>query len=523
MGLMLALCTSAACWAGHVTVGSPDGRLMVTVENQKYSVEYDGRLVVGPSALGLKTSLADFTQGLKYVDCHEETVRKAYDMRQTKASHVEYEANQLMLDYQTADSLHMQVTFLVSNNDVAFRYTLPRPAKGNPKRTIIYKENTAFSFPDGTKTFLCPQIGPETGWEQTKPSYEEEYKADDEMKVKSKFGRGYTFPCLFKVVDGQTTLWALVSETGVSGAYCGEIISPLSDATNFAAGVSGNAVFDLMRKTLPLAISALVTAEVGYLVLGHFFAGGDASAVSSNIEPILGGLSSVFKISPICMVPMAVMVACIVLQLPAIPSMLLGIIAGMLVAWGVQDASLPAVIDCAFEGYLSQTGNDFLDTLLSAGGMMSMTGSVTIVLIAMAFGGLMTRTGQMDALIGPFVYRIKSEGGMTALVVASCIGMNIVLPDQFLGISVPGQMFAEEYEARGITHLDLGRALLAGGAVTSPLIPWNTCGIYCSSILGIGAVSYLPFVFFSLITPVYMIIVGFIHDARNKHKKQLDA
>ena len=309
----------------------------------------------------------------------------------------------------------------------------------------------------------------------------------------------------------------------VSGAYCGEIISPLSDATNFAAGVSGNAVFDLMRKTLPLAISALVTAEVGYLVLGHFFAGGDASAVSSNIEPILGGLSSVFKISPICMVPMAVMVACIVLQLPAIPSMLLGIIAGMLVAWGVQDASLPAVIDCAFEGYLSQTGNDFLDTLLSAGGMMSMTGSVTIVLIAMAFGGLMTRTGQMDALIGPFVYRIKSEGGMTALVVASCIGMNIVLPDQFLGISVPGQMFAEEYEARGITHLDLGRALLAGGAVTSPLIPWNTCGIYCSSILGIGAVSYLPFVFFSLITPVYMIIVGFIHDARNKHKKQVDA
>ena len=302
----------------------------------------------------------------------------------------------------------------------------------------------------------------------------------------------------------------------VSGAYCGEIISPLSDATNFAAGVSGNDIFDLMKKTLPLAVSAFVTAEVGYLILGYFVAGGDASAVSSNIAPILDGLSSVFTISPICMVPMGVMVACIVLQLPAIPSMLLGIITGMLVAWGVQGANLPLVINCAFEGYLSETGNEFLDTLLSAGGMMSMTGSVTIVLIAMAFGGLMTRTGQMDALIGPFVSRIKTEGGMTALVVASCVGMNIVLPDQFLGISVPGQMFAEEYEARGITHLDLGRALLAGGAVTSPLIPWNTCGIYCSSILGIGAASYLPFVFFSLITPVYMIIVGFIHVARTK-------
>ena len=176
--------------------------------------------------------------------------------------------------------------------------------------------------------------------------------------------------------------------------------------------------------------------------------------------------------------------------------------------------SLPQVISCAFEGYFSDSGNELLDSLLSAGGMMSMTGSVTIVLIAMAFGGLMQCTGQMDALVGPFVSRIKTEGGMTALTVASCVGMNIVLPDQFLGISVPGQMFATEYEKRGISRLDLGRTLLAGGAVTSPLIPWNTCGIYCSSILGIGAASYLPFVFFSLITPVFMIVVGFIHAAR---------
>ena len=190
MGMMLALLASTVCLAGRVSVSSPDGRLTVTVENQKYSVVYDGRQVVQPSALGLSTSLGDFTKNLKYVDCHEETITTEYDLRQAKASHVKYEANQLVLDYQTADSLHMLVTFQVSNNDVAFRYTLPRPAKGNPKRVIIYKESTAFCFPDGTKTFLCPQIGPETGWEQTKPSYEEDYKADDDMKVKSRFGRG---------------------------------------------------------------------------------------------------------------------------------------------------------------------------------------------------------------------------------------------------------------------------------------------------------------------------------------------
>ena len=308
----------------------------------------------------------------------------------------------------------------------------------------------------------------------------------------------------------------------ISGCYCGEIISPLSDVPNLAAGISGNEVFDLMKKTLRVALPSFALAELGFLVLGHVFTSGNVSAVSSNIAPILEGIGSVFSISPVCLVPMAVMVACIVLQLPAIPSMLLGIIAGMLVAWGVQGASLPLVIDCAFEGYLSETGNAFLDTLLSAGGMMSMTGSVTIVLIAMAFGGLMQRTGQMDALVGPFVRRIKTEGGMTALTVASCVGMNIVLPDQFLGISVPGQMFAEEYDERGISRLDLGRTLLASGAVTSPLVPWNTCGIYCSSILGIGALSYLPYVFFSILTPVYTIVVGFIHAARAKGRPSAD-
>ena len=89
--------------AGHVTVASPDGRLMVTVENQQFSVEYDGQQVVLPSALGLSTSLGDFTKDMKYVDCHEETISKEYDMRQAKASHIKYEANQLVLDYQTTN------------------------------------------------------------------------------------------------------------------------------------------------------------------------------------------------------------------------------------------------------------------------------------------------------------------------------------------------------------------------------------------------------------------------------------
>ena len=295
----------------------------------------------------------------------------------------------------------------------------------------------------------------------------------------------------------------------VSGAYCGEVVSPLSDATNLTAGVVGQDVFTLMRRALPLAAVALVLAEVGYVLLGLRFHVQAAGELASNIEPILTGIESSFVISPLCLLPMVAMVACIVVRMPAIPSMLIGIITGMLVAWGVQDAGMALVIDCCFEGFVSESGNELLDGLLSAGGMMSMTGAVTIVLIAMAFGGLMQRTGQMQALVGPFMRHVSTTGGMTAITVVSCVGMNVVLPDQFLGISVPGQMFAAEYEGRGMSALELGRTLLAGGAVTSPLIPWNTCGIYCSSILGIGAMAYGPFAFFCLVLPVLTIVLGY--------------
>ena len=302
----------------------------------------------------------------------------------------------------------------------------------------------------------------------------------------------------------------------ITGAYCGEIISPLSDATNLTAAVVGESVFDVMKKTLVIALVAFCAAEVGYVVFGLSFDTQGASEITSNIDPILDGLSASFEITPICLIPMLVMIVCIVAKLPAIPSMLLGIISGMLVAWGVQGTGPSLVISCCFSGFESITGNELVDTLLTAGGMMSMTNAVTIVFIAMAFGGLMQHTGQMQALIGPVAGRIKGEGGMTALTVCSCIGMNIVLPDQFLGISVPGQMFAAEYDKRGMSRTGLGRTLLAGGAVTSPLVPWNTCGIYCASLLGVGALSYGPYAFFSLALPVLMIIYGFVHAVLTK-------
>ncbi len=235
----LAFMMSVTMMADDKVVSSPDGRLVVTIScndgKASYGVKYDGMEVLKTSSLGLKTNVGDFTKGLKMLaDEQRETLRYAYLLSRSKYSSVSVVANQLKVNFETEAKIPMSIVFCVKDNDVAFKYQLGRGPKDNPKCAVVYEETTAFNFPDETRTFLCPQITPMTGWERTKPSYEEEYEADAPMNQKSKFGVGYTFPCLFRVpqissVTGklvpQTKLWILISETGVSSAYCGARLS----------------------------------------------------------------------------------------------------------------------------------------------------------------------------------------------------------------------------------------------------------------------------------------------------------
>ena len=218
----LAALMTASAMATDVKVASPDGKLQVTISDEggkpTYVVNYDGKQMMTPSALGLNTNIGDFTQGLTIKDSKENSIDSKYTMSRTKASEVHYQANEVNITMENAKKWPLTVTFRVSNSDVAFRYTLHRGKGNNPKCAVIYSEASAFNFPDYTTTFICPQSKTMVGWERTKPSYEEEYTADAAMDVKSKFGEGYTFPCLFHVGnDG----WVLVSETGTGSNYAG--------------------------------------------------------------------------------------------------------------------------------------------------------------------------------------------------------------------------------------------------------------------------------------------------------------
>ena len=223
-GIML-LCAFCA-QANSYKVTSPNAKLAVSVNCEdgkaSYAVEYDGKQILLPSALGLVANYGDFSQGLTMGTCKGEVKHLAYDMTRIKKSHIEKDVYEATIGFLNAGRDSMALHLHVSDNDFAYKYELIRPKKNNPKSVVVYKEVSGFNFPSQTTTFLCPQITPMTGWERTKPSYEEEYTPDAPMDVKSQFGVGYTFPCLFKVgQDG----WALVSETGVSSAYPGSRLS----------------------------------------------------------------------------------------------------------------------------------------------------------------------------------------------------------------------------------------------------------------------------------------------------------
>ena len=221
------LASSVLCWADDVRVSSPNGSLVVTVSDAEgklsYTATLDGKQMLAPSALGLQTSLGDLTKELSIINSQLSTVANSYSMRGTKASKVDYQANALTINLQNKDGVKFSILFQVSDNDIAYRYQMPRQTirRREYKRVRILSEVSGFNFPEGTTTFISPQIGPETGWEQTKPSYEEGYSNDAPMDKASQYGHGYIFPALFHLPTG----WALVSETGVTSGYCGSHLS----------------------------------------------------------------------------------------------------------------------------------------------------------------------------------------------------------------------------------------------------------------------------------------------------------
>jgi len=315
---------------------------------------------------------------------------------------------------------------------------------------------------------------------------------------------------------------AIAAGAIVSGAYFGDKMSPLSDTTNLAPAVAGTDLFTHIRHMVWTTAPSFTLALILFAAVGF---GSHVDAGSDALESLRLALGESFNITPLALVPLVVVFFMAFRKVPPLPTILFGALFGGFMALVLQpDAVLefanspdltPALAMtkgvwlALANGYTATTGVPEVDNLLSRGGMSSMLVTIWLILSAMAFGAVLEHSGMLLRLIRSALAAAKTTGALVTTVVLSCIGINIVAGDQYIAIVLPGKMYKAEFQRRGLQAKNLSRVIEDSGTLTSPLVPWNTCGAYMAATLGVATFAYLPFAFFNLINPVVSIIYGF--------------
>ena len=173
-------------------------------------------------------------------------------------------------------------------------------------------------------------------------------------------------------------------------------------------------------------------------------------------------------------------------------------------------ATIKGVWISLFDGFHSNSGNIFLDTLLSKGGMSSMLNTVWLIITGLGFGGILEVTGILTFVINFALKGIRGAGSLISTTIAACFATNALTADQYMGITLPGRMFKNEYEKFGLSKLNLSRTIEDSATMTSALIPWNTCGAYMSATLGVATLSYAPYAFLNWLCPIIAVLYGFM-------------
>ncbi|PRY92048.1 transporter (NhaC family) [Hasllibacter halocynthiae] len=298
----------------------------------------------------------------------------------------------------------------------------------------------------------------------------------------------------------------------VSGAFFGDKVSPLSDTTNLAPAVTGVNLFDHIRNMMPTTVPAMLVSLGLYVWAGYALVG-EGEVAFDRIDAITDALAANFVISPWLLVPAAIVIALAVMRKPPLPSLFAGVVAGAIAAMIAQGSSLQEVFRFANSGYAIDAGIVEMDSLLNRGGIQSMMWTISLILIALGFGGALERTGCLQAIIEKILSKVRSFAGVQTAAIATSTATNLVAGDPYLSIALPGRMYAPVYRGMGRSTLNLSRAVEEGGTLMSPLIPWNAGGAFVISALGLGIIDgdvenllYIPLSFACWLTPIIGIV-----------------
>ena len=305
----------------------------------------------------------------------------------------------------------------------------------------------------------------------------------------------------------------------ISGAYFGDKMSPLSDTTNLAPAIAGTDLFTHIKHMLWTTGPSLVIALVMFLFIGLTT---EISGNAQGLELIQTTLQNTFNVSIVSFIPIIVIFILAYNKVPAFPTILIGALLAGLFSAILQPQIVKNFVDqpelstslvmisgiwtALHSGFVLESGVEIVDDLLTRGGMASMLNTIWLVICALTFGAVLETTNLLKKLVESVLSLANSTGSLIITTIATCIGVNIIAADQYISIVLPGRMYRAEFARKKLAARNLSRTLEDSGTITSPLIPWNTCGAYMSASLGVATFSYLPFCFFNIVNPIIAII-----------------
>ena len=303
----------------------------------------------------------------------------------------------------------------------------------------------------------------------------------------------------------------------VSGAYFGDKMSPLSDTTNLAPAVAGATLFGHVKHMIWTTGPSLVIALVVYLVLGFTNSSGGAADLST-IDEILAFITDNYNVSLLCLIAPLFVIVAVALKLPALPALIGGVVLGLpfFPMQGNSLKSVPFILNYGVGVEIPEDASDViaeLGSLLTSDGMQGMMWTISLILCAMVFGGIVDCTGIMGSIAGALLKLARgTRGGLVLVTILSCIIVNALCSDQYLAIILPGRMYKEAFEDLKLAPKNLSRCLEDSGTITSNFIPWNTCGATMSKFLQCpqwGKGGYAPFAILNWLNPLVSIFYGF--------------
>lgn len=297
---------------------------------------------------------------------------------------------------------------------------------------------------------------------------------------------------------------ALIAGAILSGACCGDKFSPLSDSTNLAAGSAQTGLFDHVAAMVTTTFPSLVIAVILYTFFSLSKVGTYDPSLATELSSAI--LDHYTYMSPILLIPILLIVVVAVIKMPAIPSVVLLSLLGCIFAIIFQGTGIADCIKILHYGYEAESSNALFYKLVNRGGMDSMLWTNNLVIVAVAFGGILQKIGSVESLLGGLIKKVKTPFQLVLVTIATGVFCITTMCDQYLGLIIPASMYKDNYDEMGLGRNMLSRTLEDGGTLWSPLVPWSSCGAYHAAVLGVPTLAYLPYCFMNIINPIYAIV-----------------